>query len=153
MNHELHHSAKRVKAMTNAAITADTDGANVDLAGSSALGALVIVNCGVTAGPADATNFWTFKLKEADDDGTGSPGSYTAVDSADMVGQYVVEGGTDGAFAVVNDAAEDDAVYSVSYVGRKPWIRVTADATLSPGSTPISAVAVLYPLGNTANAS
>lgn len=146
MNHELHNSSKRVNALSAVAITGDTDGLNIDLAGNGAQGALVIVNVGITAGPADASNFWTYKLKEADDDGTGSPDTYSAVASSDMVGAGVVAGGTDGAFAIVNDAAEDAAIYSVSYIGTKPWIRVTCDATLSPGSTPTSAQAVLFPL-------
>jgi len=142
MNHELMNSTKRIKALTNAAITADTDGANIDL--RHAQGCLVVVNVGVSAGPADATNYWTLVLKEADDDGTGAPSTYAAVAEADIVG--AISGTTTGAFALINDAAEDDAIYSAAYIGRKPWLRLTCDATLSPGSTPIGAIAILYPL-------
>jgi hypothetical protein len=150
MNHEFNSSAKFVNALSSVAITGDTDGLNIDLSG--ALGAEVIVNCGISAAPADATNFWTYILKEADDDGAGSPDTYTAVASSDMKGAGVVAGGVNGAFAIVNDAAEDAAIYHVSYLGRKPWIRLTCDATLSPGSTPTSAVAALFPLSNSADA-
>lgn len=149
MQHEMLSSVKVVNALTAVAITGDTDGVNIDLAGAGAQGALIVVDCGITAGPADATNFWEFVLKEADDDGAGSPDSYTAVAAADMKGVGVTTGGV---FAKVDDAAEDATHYTVAYLGTKPWIRITCDATLSPGSTPISAKAFLYPLSDSANA-
>lgn len=150
MNHEIMHSAKRVKALVNAAITADADGIWIDLRG--AMGCLIVVNLGVTAGPADATNFWELKLKEAADDGAGAPdaGTIAAVAEADMVG--ALSGTITGVFAKIDDAAEDDAIFSVGYIGRKPWVRLTCDATLSPGSTPIGAIAIIYPLRRSADA-
>src|ERR1041385_678172 len=73
-------------------------------------------------------------LKESSDSTNGVDGTWTAVDSTDIVGST---------FAPVDDAAED-AVYQIAeYKGDKPWVLVQVDFTgTHTNGTPIQAIAI-----------
>lgn len=96
------------QSLRPAAHTADTDGADVDLANFDA--ACVVIDLGAWT---DGTH--TFEVQHADDDGTGSPDTYAAVADADL----------DGTEPVVDAADEDDTVHEIGYHGIKRWLRVS----------------------------
>lgn len=58
---------------------------------------------------------YTFTLEEADDDGAGSPDTYTDVAVADM----------GVALPVIDGLTLDNQVHSVEYLGTKEWVRVS----------------------------
>jgi len=58
----------------------------------------------------------TFLVKEADDDGSGSPDTFTTVSDDDLI----------GVVADLNLAAtDDDTIKRVGYIGKKQWLQVT----------------------------
>lgn len=117
----------------NAALAADTNGAGVDLKGYEE--ALVVTRVGAAAFTINGSNFLALELEESDDDST-----YTDVAAADIVGG---NGGSGGQFALYDDAAEDDVVTAVAYVGSKRYIRVVANFTGTvTGGIPICALVV-----------
>lgn len=74
------------------------------------------------------------KLEHADDDGTGSPGSYANVAATDVTGPSSVSAG------LVATLSETNVLAEVGYVGDKRFIRVTlTPASLGSGG-PIAAV-------------
>jgi len=116
----------------------ETPSAGVDLQGYSAATVIcsigTITNIGMSPIPS-----WTFKLEESDDDST-----YTAVDAGDMLLDYGNNDGSasSGVFATIDAADEDDANYSVGYIGSKRYVRVVATAADTPGATPVSVTVV-----------
>jgi hypothetical protein len=88
-----------------AAYTADTDGADVDLANFDA--ATFVFDIGVIT-----ANDLVFTIEEADDDGTGSPDTYADVDAADL----------DGTIPVPLTTA-DQLQAQVGYLGNKRFVR------------------------------
>lgn len=111
----------------------------VDLKGFK--GALIQCAIGtVTNIAASPQPSWTFALQESDDNS-----AFTDVATADVI---LSNGKNDGAiasgvFATIDAAAEDDAVYTIGYVGSKRYIKVNATAAATPGATPISVVMTL----------
>ena len=76
------------------------------------------------------------EVQESDDDST-----YTAVADADLSDS--VTGTNTGTFAVIDDAAEDDAVYSTKYIGNKRYVKVVANLTgTHTNGTPLGCVAL-----------
>jgi len=93
----------------------------VDLADFNS--AVVIWHCGVS-GAADGTDYWTCTLQHADDDGTGSAGSYANVAAADVLGVTPASGVV---FTVDDESDEDSQIYSCGYVGGKRFLKVKLD--------------------------
>lgn len=151
---EIKTGSKILPAIVPQTLSADANGADIDTSG----GAGPVLIEGQISDPANplaaATTGWQFELEEADDNGSGSPGSYGDVAEADIVG--AISGTTVGAFKLIDTEAEaGDAtklVFKASYIGRKRWIRVVANAIGSPGDTIVSATALLFPLRNSADA-
>lgn len=76
------------------------------------------------------------ELEESDDNST-----FTDVADDDILD--AVEGSNDGCFAVIDDAAEDDAVYKVGYRGTKRYVRPVVNVTgTHTNGTPIGIIAV-----------
>lgn len=73
------------------------------------------------------TNKVTCLLQHADDDGTGSPGSYANVAAADVVGVTP----SSGVVYTVDAAADADQVVQFGYVGTKRFVKLT----LTPAGT------------------
>ncbi len=117
--------------------TNDPDG--VDLKGFSA--ATVICSVGEITNIANSpTPSWTLKLQESDSASSG----FSDVDEGDMLLDYGNNDGeaTDGVFATIDAADEDDTNYTVGYIGTSRYIRVVATAADTPGDTPIAVTVV-----------
>ena len=115
-------------------LSATETSGGVDLKGYSS--ATVICSIGEITNIANSpTPSWTFKLQESDNDST-----YSDVAESDMLLDYGNNDGsvTSGVFATVDAAAEDDANYSVGYIGTSRYVRVVATAADTPGATPIA---------------
>jgi len=97
---------------------------DVDLQGFD--GALISFAIGANGGDTlSGSNYFTLKLEHAADDGTGSAGSYSNVDSTEIVGATAAS----GVVVTVDDAAEDDAIYQLAYIGGERFIKVTITPT------------------------
>lgn len=133
---DLHNNLGIVRVLDPAVRNSDVNGgdADVDLQGYNGCEMIVVV--GLSADTLNGSNTISLELEESDDDST-----YTDVAAADMLGGNA--GGT-GQFALIDDAAEDDAVYSVGYIGDKRYVRLVVNfsGTHSTG-TPIGACAVV----------
>ncbi len=99
-------------SLAPAARTTTADGASVDLANCD--GAVVVISAGTATGTNPA---FTFEVQEADDNGSGSPGEFTAVAAAHLDGEEPVIG-----------TANDDTVHVIGYHGGKRWLRATIEA-------------------------
>lgn len=96
--------------------TATANGAQVDLQGAES--AVAVFDLGAYT---DGTH--TLDIEEAPDDGTGSPGTWSAVADADL--QFDTNDAAvtaDG--QVVFDAAGDTGVYTIGYSGEERFLRV-----------------------------
>lgn len=135
---DLYHNLKAVDRIAPQVVTSGGGAVNtgdVDLQGYE--GALIEAHFGANNGSdtVNATNHIDVTVEHADDDGTGSPGSYSAVAAADVLGVTPASG-------VVfddNGAAADDQVYLAGYIGGKRFVKVTVTprGTLTNG-TPLS---------------
>ncbi|MGZ6361773.1 MAG: hypothetical protein ACXWP0_08820 [Ktedonobacterales bacterium] len=136
MPRELYDSVLEAPSINPAAYTnAGATGGNVDLAGYES--ALVVVTTGTIT---DGTH--TLVLQEADDNGSGAPGTFAAVAASDMLGSIpgpLVTGGT------FNNKA-----FAFAYIGLKRWLRVTSSAT---GSTTGGIYSAAVVRGHTRHAS
>jgi len=115
----------------------------VDLAGFNS--ALILILVGLTGSTLSGSNYWTWKLEHADDDGTGVAGSYANVATADVQGVTP----SSGIIVTVDDDAEDSAIYKIGYVGGKRFIKITPAET---GTGPDLPQAVVVLKGNPENA-
>ena len=95
-------------------------------------GAMFSVLFGTSADTLCAACAWDCKLTEC----ATSGGLYTDVAAADVIGA------ASDAFGSVNDASEDDAIYSLGYKGTKAYVKVVVTVTGTHASgTPIAIVA------------
>ena len=116
-------------AVTTATVTSDACG----LAGYE--GAMFSVLFGESADTLCAACCWNCKLQESDASGSG----YADVAAADVIGA------ASDAFGAVDDAADDDAIYSLGYKGTKAYVKVVVTKTGTHASgTPIAIVAVKF---------
>lgn len=60
-------------------------------------------------------------IEEADDDGAGSPDTYSAVADDDLIGTEAVAGFTDD--------TDDDKASKIGYIGTKQWVRLSIVST------------------------
>lgn len=119
------------------------NGTNTDCTGVSAFdaeGVLHIVNVGNSADTLSGSLYFSLILQHSND-GT----NYDAVDDA----LHVVNGtgssfnASTGAFAVIDDGAEDSLIVAIHYVGPRPYSRVRIARTGNNASgTPTGAIAV-----------
>lgn len=120
-----------IESIVPAVVTADTNGTGVDLRGFDS--AMVVVNVGQSGDTLSGAVKIELELEESDDDST-----YTDVADSDL-GVYVA-GTNDGCFGVIDDAAEDAAVYFTTYRGSKRYIRPVINVTgTHSNGTPIGA--------------
>ncbi len=145
MRRDLHSNIKTVKHLSAAAYTTTQTPSNgVDLKGFNA--AEFLISVGVITNIANSpAPSWTFKLQESDSQSSGFTDVVTAGDV--LVGSakspVTTPNATTGVFLTVDGAAEDDETYRIGYIGNKRYVRVVATAALTPGSSPLSIVAVL----------
>jgi hypothetical protein len=130
-NRDLRHQVKSVPALAPIVRLANTavNGADIDRTGFEAI--MYIVHFGAWT---DGTH--TPKIQEADDNGSGAPGTYSDVAAGDL----------NGAFTALSAAPGANTTQEVNYIGQKKWSRIvltTAGATSGAGS---EAMAILgYP--------
>lgn len=117
------NAAAAVEPQSAAAI----NGANVDLEGYE--------SCTILArhdGGGSADGQYDFKLQEADDDGTGSPDTWSDVAAGDLIGSFSED--------FQADAAQLD---TVGYIGNKRWVRVVVvEDTAATTAGEVAALAV-----------
>ena len=115
-------------------ITADTDGSSVDLLGYSRVVFYALV------GESGDTLSGSVKIElEVEDSADDS----TFADAADADLTQYVAGTNDGCFALIDAAAEDDAVYMTEYRGAARYVRPVINVTgTHSNGTPIGIVAL-----------
>ncbi|HEV8360896.1 MAG TPA: hypothetical protein VGR28_10620 [Candidatus Thermoplasmatota archaeon] len=121
--HSKARSVSPKSTIVPASRTASVNGTDVDLHGFE--DATVVINTGAIGG-----GTWTPKLQEADDNGSGAPGTYADVAAADLAGGW--QGLTAGDLAA-------NTVSFVGYRGTKKWLRAVVTAGGSPAATFFSA--------------
>jgi len=107
-----------------------------DLAGYNS--AVFVWHVGVQGSALSTSNYYTLKMEHADDDGTGSAGSYSNVAAADVQGVTPAS----GIVATVDDPAEDNAVYKVGYTGGKRFVKCTLAETGTAPNLPQSLIVI-----------
>lgn len=122
------------QCITSEVLTADEDGAGIDLQGYE--GCLFVANVGVSGDTLSGSVYIELELEESDDDST-----YTDVADADLTG--FVAGTNDGCWAFIDDPAEDDVVIKCQYMGDLQFVRAVVNVTgTHSNGTPISITAV-----------
>jgi hypothetical protein len=106
--------------------TADVDGADVDV--SAAESVTFVYQLGTQAGTST-----DLVIEEADDDGAGSPDTYSTVADADLIG---------GANEITVTTANDAAVITRGYKGTSAWVRITA-VDNTTGNMPIAGCVIV----------
>lgn len=112
------------------------DTGNIDLKGADGCTFLLGLAAEHASDTLSATNHYAFTLTHADDNGTGSPGSYTAVATTDVVNPPEGSDMTSGIVLKVDSAAKAGKRYKCSYVGGKRFVKLTVspEGTLTNGS-------------------
>ena len=122
-------------AVDPAVMTADANGNGIDTRGFDSV--MLAASVGASGDTLSGSVKIELELEESDDDTT-----YTDVADSDLLN--AVDGTNDGTFAVIDDPAEDDAVYLTGYRGTKRYVRVVVNVTgTHTNGTPIGAVAIL----------
>lgn len=115
--------------------TADGNGDSIDTRGFDSV--MLAMAVGASGDTLSSSVKIELELEESDDDST-----WTDVADADLL--KAVSGTNTGTFAVIDDPAEDDAVYITGYRGSKRYVRVVVNLTgTHTNGTPIGGVAVL----------
>ena len=109
---------KVVPTIAVASHDAIATGADVDTKGFESV--MIERTCGALGGGTAG-----FIVEHADDDGAGSPDTYTAVADADLIGTE--------ADLLAADTVDDGLVATLGYIGKKQWVRVklTEDVTMT----------------------
>ena len=97
-------------------VTAHTDDEDIDLVNYNSC--VIVATTG--ANTMDSSNYMSFRLSHADDDGTGSAGSYAYCTGDDLLGAGTV---TDGVLATPQINAQGSQ-FKVGYVGGKRFLKV-----------------------------
>lgn len=117
-----------------ATTTADQNSTSIDMQGYDSL--LLVANVGASGDTLSGSVKIEFEVEESSDDST-----FTDVADADLTNS--VTGTNTGTFALVDDPAEDDAVYITGYKGTERYVRVVINVTgTHTNGTPISITAI-----------
>lgn len=119
-NREIYSGLKVDQIKAPIVITADFNSSSVDMQDYDSL--LLIATTGASGDTLSGSVKLEFEVEESDDDST-----FTDVADADLL-NYVA-GTNDGTFAVIDDPAEDEAVYITGYRGSKRYVRVVGNVT------------------------
>ncbi len=125
MEEDLNSEVKIAMAITSVAATAIADGDDIDTLGFNSI--VFAIHSGTLG-----TGTIDFDMEEADDDGSGSPDTYSSVAAADIV----------GTLPTILDT-EDDSVFRVGYIGKKRWVRLQNVETVAWTSMIHGALAIL----------
>ena len=141
---DMHSAIKPVKHIGGSFTATETPSNGVDLAGFSAVNFDIYIGT-VTNIASSPQPSWTFHLEESDSASSGFTAVTTAGDvlTASSASPVTTPNASTGVFLTVDAASEDDAVYSVGYIGIKRYVRVVATAANTPGATIIVVMANL----------
>lgn len=106
---------------------------DIDLRGFD--GTNIVVDFGANGGDTlNGTNYFTVKVEHSNDGTT-----YTECDTSDILGATPAS----GVVLTVDDAAEDEAVYSFGYVGNRRYLQITItpNGTLTNGN-PVTIIVI-----------
>jgi len=127
------HEQVTAKSLVAAIPTVDANGATVDLQGFRG-GCLFTGYIGTSLDSLSGSVKVELEVEESEDDS-----AWTDVADADL-SDYVA-GTNDGCFALVDDAAEDDAVFQTLYKGGKRYCRAVLNVTgTHTNGTPITVI-------------
>lgn len=127
-----------VSTLAPALRTTDATGAAVDTQDSVGVG--FVAHVGVSGDTLSGSVKIELEVQHSDASGSG----FAACADADI--DAAVTGTNTGTFAVIDDPAEDDAVYKVNYLGNKRYVKVIANYTgTHTNGCPLGVVAVLLP--------
>ena len=122
--------------------TVDVNSASIDLKDKRSVMLLALI--GESGDTLSGSVKIELELEDSPDDSV-----WTDVVDADM--RDPVTGTNTGTFAVIDAAAEDDAVYVAGYRGNKRYVRVVVNVTgTHTNGTPLGIVAVFEPLAQPA---
>lgn len=100
--------------------------------------AVFIFHVGLEGSTLSGSNYWTVTMDHADDNGSGSSGTYANVAAADVQGVTPAS----GVVVTVDDPAEDNAIYKIGYVGGKRFVKLTIAETGTGPNLPQSLVVI-----------
>jgi hypothetical protein len=115
-----------------AVYTADANGANIDRYRNGGYNALTLML--LPGAWTDGTH--AYIIEEADDNGSGSPGTYAAVSTDDLI--------DDTSATFVPITAATTTIQRIDYIGRKRWVRVRYDYTAGSSGAAFAVVALLF---------
>ena len=122
------------KCVTAEVLTADKDGASVDLQGYESV--IFVANVGVSGDTLSGAVYIELEIEESVNDS-----AFTDVADADLLGY--VAGTNDGCWAFIDDPAEDDVVVKCQYIGNQQFVRAVVNVTgTHSNGTPISVTAI-----------
>lgn len=125
-------NVKITQLLDPATVTTDQNSASIDLKDYGT--GTIVVSVGESGDTLSGSVKIELELEESDDNS-----SFT--DCADTVLSSYVAGTNDGCFAVIDAAAEDDAVYTVSYLGGSRYVRAVVNVTgTHTNGTPIAVI-------------
>ena len=131
---DFENNLKHDLVVETAVITADTDGASVDMQEYRYLAFYATV--GESGDTLSGSVYIELELEESNDDS-----SFTDCADADVTN--TVSGNNTGTFAKIDAAAEDQAIYMCEYKGSKRYVRPVVNVTgTHSNGTPIGIMAV-----------
>jgi len=131
---DLHNQVAVRHSLVPATVNSDANGTTIDRRGFESVEHAVIL--GQSGDSLSGSRRIDLKLQHSDD-----AAAWDAVTTEDVLGADI---GTDGVFATVDNAAEDETIYRLGYIGGRRYSRVVADFSGSHSNgTPIAAVALL----------
>lgn len=134
MPRDFENNLAQTQVLDPAAVTADATSDSVDMLGYESVAFYVLV--GATGDTLDASNHIQLEIQDSADDST-----FAAV--ADVEITNSVTGANTGTFALINAAAEDDAVYMTEYKGSERYVLVEVNVTgTHTNGTPVGILAV-----------
>jgi len=102
--------------------------------------AVITVNCGESGDTLSGTVKWDYILQDSADNST-----FAAVTDTNSVSFGTVD--SSGIFATVDAASEDDAAYTIGYIGAKRYVRVSIARTgTHSNGTPHGAIGITSPI-------
>lgn len=129
--------------------SADVNGATVSRVSGGVVYESVTyaIQFGAEGDTIDGTTYFQLEMEHSDDDGAGSPASWTNCGASDVLvpeDMTVVLDGTDSIVALINAVGELPVTVKVGYVGGKYHSRLVLnkEGTHTNG-TPVAAVAIL----------
>jgi len=137
-NKDLANNLLMTQVLDPATTSATVNTAGLDMKGAT--GGMINVLIGESGDTLSSSVKWDLILQDSDDDS-----SYSAVTSNTDVSFADVD--SNGIFATIDAAAEDDASYAIGYNGAKRYVRVACTKTgTHTNGTPIGAVGITMPI-------